>query len=62
MALVEARLESRCQRPEAEVTRDLAEASLAKEVYVLRKIVANMQQMLCEVCTQIYTSIYFLWI
>ncbi|XP_014489348.1 PREDICTED: tektin-1 [Dinoponera quadriceps] len=49
IALVKERLGSRCQRPEAEVTRDLTEANLVKELYVLRNIVANLQQMLCEV-------------
>lgn len=57
MALVNARLGSRCQRPETEVTRDLTEANLVKEVYVLREIVATLQQMLCEVCMSIYTLI-----
>ncbi|EFN78826.1 Tektin-1 [Harpegnathos saltator] len=49
MALINARLESRCLRPETEVTRDLAEINLVKEIYTLQKIVANLQQMLCEV-------------
>lgn len=57
MALINARLESRSQRPKMELTRDLAEANLVKEVYVLRNIVANLQQMLCEVCTQIYICV-----
>lgn len=56
MALINARLGSRCQRPETEVTRDLAEANLVKEVYVLRKVVANLQQMLCEVCVNLHTD------
>jgi tektin-1 len=49
MALAHARLNRRCQRPGMELTQDLVEINLIKEIHELRNIVANLQQMLCEV-------------
>lgn len=49
MALAHTRLGNRCQRPGLELTRDLVETNLVKEVYELRDIVAKLQQTLCEV-------------
>ncbi|XP_012274923.1 tektin-1 [Orussus abietinus] len=48
MALAHTRLGNRCQRPGLELTRDLVETSLVKEVYDLRQIVCKLQQALCE--------------
>ncbi|XP_029157564.1 tektin-1 [Nylanderia fulva] len=48
MALAHTRLGHRCQRPGMELTQDLVEANLVKEVHELRNIAANLQQMLCE--------------
>lgn len=50
MALAHTRLGHRCQRPEVELTQDLVEANLVKEIHELRNIAANLQRMLCEVC------------
>lgn len=50
MALAHTRLGHRCQRPGMELTQDLVEANLVKEIHELRNVVANLQQMLCEVC------------
>lgn len=54
IALAYTRLENRCQRPEMELTQDLVEANLVKEVHELRNIVANLQQMFCEVCVCVF--------
>ncbi|XP_011251049.2 tektin-1 [Camponotus floridanus] len=48
IALVYTRLGHRCQRPGMELTQDLVEANLVKEIHELRNVVANLQQMLCE--------------
>jgi len=49
MSLAHTRLGFRCQRPGMELTQDLVEANLIKEIHELRNIVANLQQTLCEV-------------
>lgn len=49
MALAHTRLGNRCQRPGLELTRDLVETYLVKEVHELREIVKELQQTLCEV-------------
>lgn len=49
MALAYTRLDHRCQRPGIELTQDLVEANLVKEIHELRNVVANLQQMLREV-------------
>jgi len=49
MALAHARLSRRCQRSGMELTQDLVDINLIKEIHELRNIVANLQQMLCEV-------------
>ena len=51
MALAHTRLGNRCQRPGLELTRDLVETNLVREVYELRDMVAKLQQTLCEVFT-----------
>ncbi|XP_014610058.1 PREDICTED: tektin-1 [Polistes canadensis] len=48
MALAHTRLGNRCQRPGLELTRDLVETYLVKEVHDLREIVKELQQTLCE--------------
>ncbi|XP_072761698.1 tektin-1 [Anoplolepis gracilipes] len=48
MAVAHTRLRHRCQRPGMELTQDLVEANLVKEIHELRNVVANLQQMLCE--------------
>ncbi|XP_024946354.1 tektin-1 [Cephus cinctus] len=48
MALAHTRLGNRCQRPGLELTRDLVETYLVKEVYDLRQVVSDLQQTLCE--------------
>ncbi|KAG7209069.1 hypothetical protein KM043_015224 [Ampulex compressa] len=48
LALAHMRLGNRCQRPGLELTRDLVETFLIKEVHDLREIVGNLQQTLCE--------------
>ncbi|XP_011633588.1 tektin-1 [Pogonomyrmex barbatus] len=48
MALAHTRLGHRCQRPEMELTQDLVEVNLVKEIHELRNVVANLQQMLYE--------------
>lgn len=50
LALAHARLDHRCQRPGIELTQDLVEANLVKEIHELRNVAANLQRMLCEVC------------
>lgn len=54
MALAHTRLGHRCQRPGMELTQDLVEANLVKEVHELRNVAANLQQMLCEVCCVLF--------
>lgn len=49
MALAHMRLTHRSQRPGNELTQDLVEANLVKEIHELRNVVANLQRMLCEV-------------
>ena len=44
LALAHTRLGNRCQRPGLELTRDLVEIQLVKEVYDLREVVANLQE------------------
>lgn len=51
MALAHTRQGYRCQRPGTELTQDLVEANLIKEIHELRNIVANLQQTLREVCS-----------
>ncbi|KAI4488541.1 hypothetical protein M0802_011544 [Mischocyttarus mexicanus] len=48
MALAHTRLGNRCQRPGLELTKDLVETYLVKEVHDLREIVKELQQTLCE--------------
>ncbi|KAF7402898.1 hypothetical protein HZH66_005165 [Vespula vulgaris] len=48
MALAHTRLGNRCQRPGLELTKDLVETFLVKEVYDLREIVKELQQKLFE--------------
>lgn len=48
MALAHTRLGNRCQRPGLELTQDLVETNLVREVYNLREIVSDLQQTLCE--------------
>lgn len=50
IALAHTRLGHRYQRPGMELTQDLVEVNLVKEIHELRNVVANLQQMLCEVC------------
>lgn len=50
MALAHTRLSHRSQRPGIELTQDLVEANLVKEIHELRNVAANLQRMLCEVC------------
>ncbi|XP_039303275.1 tektin-1 isoform X1 [Solenopsis invicta] len=49
MALAYTRLGHRYQRPGIELTQDLVEANLVKEIHELRNVAANLQQMFCEV-------------
>lgn len=56
LALAHIRIEHRCQRPETELTQDLVEANLVKEVHELRNIVANLQQTLYEVRNSCFVS------
>lgn len=60
IALAHTRLGNRCQRPGLELTRDIVEESLAKEVSDLRDVVAQLQQTLFEVSNKSYTWKYFL--
>lgn len=48
MALANTRLGNRCQRHGLELTKDLVETYLVKEVHDLRTIVSKLQQTLCE--------------
>ncbi|XP_034182718.1 tektin C [Osmia lignaria lignaria] len=48
LALAHTRLGNRCQRPGLELTRDLVETNLVKEVYDLREIVSELQATLFE--------------
>ncbi|XP_054008593.1 tektin-1 [Hylaeus anthracinus] len=48
LALAHTRLGNRCQRPGLELTRDLVETQLVKEVYDLRNIVSNLQTAMFE--------------
>lgn len=50
MALAHTRLNHRRQRPGIELTQDLVEANLVKEIHELRNVAANLQRMLREVC------------
>lgn len=50
MSLAHTRLGHRYQRPGIELTQDLVEANLVKEIHELRNVAANLQRMLCEVC------------
>ena len=49
LALAHTRLGNRCQRPGLELTRDLVETNLVKEVYDLREIVSKLQTTMFEV-------------
>lgn len=49
LALAHTRLGNRCQRPGLELTRDLVEINLVKEVYDLREIVSKLQATIFEV-------------
>ncbi|KAK1133939.1 hypothetical protein K0M31_011726 [Melipona bicolor] len=49
LALAHTRLGNRCQRPGLELTRDLVETNLVKEVYDLREIVSKLQATMFEV-------------
>lgn len=48
LALAHTRLGNRCQRPGLELTRDLVEINLVKEVYDLREIVSKLQATIFE--------------
>ncbi|KAK9301060.1 hypothetical protein QLX08_006404 [Tetragonisca angustula] len=48
LALAHTRLGNRCQRPGLELTRDLVETNLVKEVYDLREIVSKLQTTMFE--------------
>ncbi|KOX68525.1 Tektin-1 [Melipona quadrifasciata] len=48
LALAHTRLGNRCQRPGLELTRDLVETNLVKEVYDLREIVSKLQATMFE--------------
>ncbi|XP_003703991.1 tektin C [Megachile rotundata] len=48
LALAHTRLGNRCQRPGLELTRDLVEINLVKEVYDLREVVSKLQATLFE--------------
>lgn len=48
LALAHTRLGNRCQRPGLELTRDLVEINLVKEVYDLREIVSKLQTTIFE--------------
>lgn len=50
MALAHMRLDHRSLRPGIELTQDLVEANLVKEIHELRNVAANLQRMLREVC------------
>jgi len=58
MALAHTRLGHRCQRSGIELTQDLVEANLVKEIHELRNVAANLQQMLYEVCDIRFTFYY----
>lgn len=49
MVLVQKRLRNRRQRPGLELTQDLVETNLIKEINELRRVMMNLQQTLCEV-------------
>ncbi|XP_031848349.1 tektin C [Nomia melanderi] len=48
LALAHTRLGNRCQRPGLELTRDLVETQLVKEVYDLREVVSKLQATMFE--------------
>ncbi|XP_076233369.1 tektin C [Calliopsis andreniformis] len=48
LALAHTRLGNRCQRPGLELTRDLVEIQLVKEVYDLREVVTTLQDTMFE--------------
>ncbi|CAL7947556.1 unnamed protein product [Xylocopa violacea] len=48
LALAHTRLGNRCQRPGLELTRDLVETNLVKEVYDLREVVSKLQATMFE--------------
>lgn len=52
-ALAHTRLGHRCQRPGIELTQDLVEANLVKEIHELRNVAANLQRMLREAETSL---------
>lgn len=56
LALAHTRLGNRCQRPGLELTHDLVEISLVREVYELQDIVAKLQQTLLEVVKMNFIS------
>ena len=49
LALAHTRLGNRCQRPGLELTRDLVEIQLVKEVHDLREVVTNLQETMLDV-------------
>lgn len=49
LALAHTRLGNRCQRPGLELTRDLVENNLVKEVYDLRDVMSKLQATMFEV-------------
>lgn len=57
LALAHTRLGNRCQRPGLELTRDLVEFNLVKEVYDLREVVSKLQETMFQVYT-IYSIRY----
>lgn len=63
LALAHTRLGNRCQRPGLELTRDLVETNLVKEVHDLREIVSELQATLFEVYTAdaTITHMYFIF-
>lgn len=59
LALAHTRLGNRCQRPGLELTRDLVEIQLVKEVHDLREVVTQLQNTMFEVCVTIYNSLFY---
>lgn len=49
LALAHTRLGNRCQRPGLELTRDLVETNLVKEVHDLHDVVSKLQDTMFEV-------------
>lgn len=59
LALAHTRLGNRCQRPGLELTRDLVEIQLVKEVHDLREVVTNLQETMFDVRKIVNTIVSF---